>query len=168
MKKAWDYGRCVAIMASEIELLKKIASVQESVRQAVLAKEWADFDWKIAEINDLGGEIALLDAERDALFAGLAESRGVKKEEPPAFYTLARLLGEAEQRELCGLYRAVKMETFKIRVFNETFLNYLRESTAMAAACLEAFFPARSGKLYTRKGGQVKGDLKSMVLNRHI
>ncbi|MDR1862948.1 MAG: hypothetical protein LBQ67_03400, partial [Treponema sp.] len=168
MKKVWDYAGCVTVMGQEIGLLKKIASVQESVRKAVLAREWADFDGKIAEVNLLGEEFALLDAERDALFSALAESLGLKKTEAPAFYTLAAHLSEAEQRELCGLYRAVKMETLKIQVFNETFLNYLRESTAMAAACLEALFPARSGKLYTRKGGQVKGDLKSMVLNRHI
>jgi hypothetical protein len=168
MEKAWDYTRCVMVMKQEIELLKKIAAVQDSVRQAVLAREWADFEWKTAEVNLLGEEFALLDAERDALFSGLAESRGLKDGEIPAFYTLAAFLPEAWQRELRGLYRTMKMETLKMRVFNEAFINYLHESRTMAAASLDALFPARGGKLYTRKGGRINGDLKSMVLNRHV
>jgi hypothetical protein len=168
MEKAWNYTRCVTVMNQEIELLKKIAEVQDSVRQAVLAREWADFDWKTAEVNTLGEEFSLLDAERDALFLALAESLGRKGEENPAFYTLAALLPPARQRELWGLYRALKMETLKIRVFNESFINYLHESRTLAAAYMEALFPARGGKLYTRKGGQINGDLKSMVLNRHM
>jgi hypothetical protein len=168
MEKAWDYTRCVTVMTREIELLKKIAAVQESVRQAVLAREWADFDWKIAEVNTLGEEFAGLDAERDALFSGLAERLKPGTGEAPAFYALAALLPEARQRELCGLYRALKMEALRMRVFNETFTNYLHEYRTMAAAYLEALFPARGAKLYTRKGGRIDGDLKSMVLNRHV
>jgi hypothetical protein len=168
MEKVWDYTRCVTVMTQEIELLKKIAMVQDSVRQAVLAREWADFDWKIAEINMLGEEFALLDAERDALFSGLAERLETRTEEAPAFYALAALLPGAQQRELWRLYRTVKMEALKMRVFNESFINYLHESKTMAAAYLEALFPARGGKLYTRKGGRINGDLKSMVLNRHV
>jgi hypothetical protein len=168
MENTWDYTRCVKVMKEEVELLKKIASVQDSVRKAVLDKEWADFDWKIAEVNMLGEEFARLDAERDALFAGLAERLETKNGEPPAFYALAALLPPAQQRELWGLYRAMKMETLKMRVFNESFVNYLHESRTMAAAYLEAIFPARGGKLYTRKGSRINGDLKSMVLNRHV
>jgi hypothetical protein len=155
-------------MKQEIEILKKIAALQDSVRQAVMAREWADFDWKIAEVNLLGGEFAVLDTERDALFSGLAESRGEGTGETPAFYALAALLPEARQRELRELYRIIKMEAFKMRVFNETFIHYLNESRTLAAAYLDALFPARGGKLYTRKGGRINGDLKSMVLNRHV
>jgi hypothetical protein len=155
-------------MTQEIELLKKIATVQETVRQAVLAREWTDFDWKIAQVNMLGEEFALLDAERDALFSGLAGRLETGAGEAPAFYALAALLPKDQQRELCGLYRAIKMETLKMRVFNETLINYLHESRTMAAAYLEALFPARGGKLYTRKGDRINGDLKSMVLNRRV
>jgi hypothetical protein len=154
-------------MTREIEVLKKITTVQESVRQAVLSREWADFDWKIAQVNTLGEEFVLLDAERDALFSGLAERLETKREAMPAFYTLAGLLPEARRRELCGLYRTLKTEVLKMQFFNETFTNYLHESRIMAAAYLEALFPARGAKLYTRKGGRTNGDLKSMVLNRH-
>jgi hypothetical protein len=77
-------------------------------------------------------------------------------------------LPEEERRELSGLYRTLKMETIKTRAMNEAFLNYLSEAKTMAAAYLEAVFPARGGKLYTRKGGEASKDLKSIVFNRHI
>jgi hypothetical protein len=160
-------------MNQEIALLAKAAAVQDSVRKAVLAREWTDFDWKMAEISQIGGEFSLLEEERAGLFSALApraggESLSGEKTESPPFYELACGLPQVQRRELSLLYRTLKMETLKMRVFNESFLGYLLESKTMAAAYLEAVFPARGGKLYTRKGSQVKGDLKSMVLNRHI
>jgi hypothetical protein len=155
-------------MNQEIELLRKAVSVQDSVRQAVLAREWTDFDWKTAEINQLGTEFGLLEEERAGLFSALAESLLGENSGTPEFYALAARLPETQQRELSALYRTLKTETLKMRALNESFLAYLMEAKNMAAAYLEAVFPARGGKLYTRKGGKLKGDLKSMVLNRHV
>jgi hypothetical protein len=60
------------------------------------------------------------------------------------------------------------METIKTRAMNEVFLNSLNEAKTMAAAYLEAVFPARGGKLYTRKGAEASKDLKSMVFNHQL
>ncbi|AEF80885.1 hypothetical protein [Leadbettera azotonutricia] len=167
MKKQWDYGRCVSVLGQEIALFKKISAVQDSVRQAVLAREWADFDWKMAEINQLGMEFSSLEQERAGLFACLIGEKAQNQEET-AFYALVARLPEDERRELSGLYRTLKMEAIKTRAMNEAFLNYLGEAKTMAAAYLEAVYPARGGKLYTSKGAEASKDLKSMVFNRHI
>jgi hypothetical protein len=172
MEKNWDYRRCVEILEAELAKLQKIEAVQASVRQAVLNREWADFDWKIAEINQLGMEFAELDAERAELFADLrrrapAAGAGLS-DSPPPFYTLSARLPADQRRELSSLYRAIKMETLKIKTLNDSFLNYLLEAKNTAAAYLDAVFPARGGKLYTRKGAQSGRDLKSMVINSHI
>ncbi|MDR1566124.1 MAG: hypothetical protein LBS48_02430 [Treponema sp.] len=167
MNTVWDYKRCIQVFSQELALLRKISSVQDSVRHAVLAREWTDFDWKMAEINQLGMEFGVLEQERAGLFAALAgETAG--NSGPAPFYTLASRLPEEERRPLSDLFRTIKMETIRMRAVNESFLNYLREAKTMAAAYLEALFPARGGKLYTRKGGQAAQDLKSMVFNRHI
>ena len=60
------------------------------------------------------------------------------------------------------------METLKMRALNETFMAYLSEAKTMAAAFLEAVYPARGGKLYTRKGRRVSQDLRSMVFNNRF
>jgi hypothetical protein len=177
MEKNWDYRRCVEILEAELAKLQKIEAVQASVRRAVLNHEWADFDWKIAEINQLGREFAELDAERTALFADLQRREalpgaGLSAAGPsartPPFYTLSARLPADQRRELSSLYRAIKMETLKSKTLNDSFLNYLLEAKNTAAAYLDAVFPARGGKLYTRKGAQSGRDLKSMVINSHI
>jgi len=66
------------------------------------------------------------------------------------------------------MYRDIKMETLKIRALNETFLSYLNEAKNLATAYLEAVCPARGGKLYTRKGGRVTQDLRSIVINNRF
>ena len=173
MEMEWDYNHCVSIFKQEISLIKKIALVQDSVRQAVMAREWTDFDWKMAEINQLGQDFTLLESERTEIFDVLRKKypstfsdKGL--ESGPSFHVLAVQLPPEECRELSRLYRELKMETLKMRVMNETFLGYLNEVKTIAGAWLEAVFPSQGGKLYTRKGREASGDLRSMVFNHRM
>ena len=159
MKEAWNFDRCVSVLTGEIELLKKISAAQDKVRQAIMNREWADFDEKTAEVTRMGGEFALLEDERIRLFSGLGDA---------PFDALIMGLPTEQSRELSRLYRELKMETLKMQALNETLLTYLNEAKTLAAAYLEAACPARGGKLYTRKGRRVSQDLRSMVLNNHF
>jgi hypothetical protein len=170
---AWDYSSCVSVFNREIELLKKIFTVEESVHQAVMAREWADFEWRIAEINQLSEDFNLLEAQRVEVLASLEEKNSIDTETKPqsehSFYALAAAnLTPEECREISRLYRELKMETLKVKTLNETFMSYVDELRAMTTAWLEAIFPVKGGKLYTRKGLQATRDLRSIMLNQHI
>jgi hypothetical protein len=154
MKESLDYKRCVSVLNGEIEILRKISAVQNKVRQAVINREWADFDTHDQELNRLGGEFAHLEDERALLFPA----------ETP-FYDAILKFPVEKRVELSRLYRELKTETLKMRAINETFLVYLNEAKNLAAAYLEAVCPARGGKLYTRKGHKVSQDLRSIVIN---
>jgi len=156
MNKALNFGDCVSVLSGEIDLLKKISVLQGKVRQAVIRRDWADFDGKIQEMNQFGTEFAGLEGERERLFPAT---------EGKPFNTVITDLPLEESRELSRLYRELKMETLKMRALNETFLAYLNEAKALAAAYIETVCPARGGKLYTRKGSKASQDLKSIVLN---
>jgi hypothetical protein len=156
MKEAWNFDRCVSVLSGEIGLLKEIFDLQSKVKQAVLSRDWTDFDGKIQDLNRLGTEFAGLEGERERLFSTFGET---------PFYAAISALPAEESRELSYLYRELKMETLKMRALNETFLAYLNESKALAAAYIETVCPARGGKLYTRKGRRVSQDLKSMIFN---
>ena len=158
MEETWDYGHCVAVLTGEIELLKKISSAQDKVRQAVMKREWSDFDENTQEVNSLGNEFACLEEERARLFSA---------EEKP-FYASIMGLPTEERRELSRLYRELKMETLKMRTVNETFLAYLNEAKSLATAYLEAVCPTEDGKLYTRKGRKANRDLRSIVFNNRF
>ena len=181
MVQAWSFEKCVAVLSGEIEILRKISSAQVVVRQAVISKEWAEFEEKTAEVNLLGEQFAQLEEDRIQLFFALncllgakhpaAEYSGtedVDSAEALPFYTLIMRLPSEQSRELSLLYRELKMETLKMKALNESLLTYVNEAKAMAAAYLEAICPARGGKLYTRKGRMVSQDLKSMVFNNQL
>jgi hypothetical protein len=143
----------------------KIFAAQNMVRQAVMNREWTDFDDKTAEVNKMSEEFAKLELERAKVFFTFS---GAMNTEDKPFYALISVLPLEESRELARLYRELKMETLKMRAMNETFLAYLNEAKTMAAAYLEAVCPARGGKLYTRKGQKVSQDLKSIVFNNRF
>ena len=154
-----NFESCAQVLSGEIDLLKKISALQGKVRQAVMSRDWTDFDVKIQELNQFGTEFAGLEAERVGLFPA---------DEGKPFYAAIADLPADESRELSRLYRDLKMETLKMRALNETFLAYLNEAKALAAAYIETICPARGGKLYTRKGRRVSQDLKSLILNNSL
>ena len=169
MNAAWNFGNCVTVLNGEIGLLKRISASQDRVRQAVMKREWADFDEKTAEVNSLSEEFALLEYQRDILFSALADGTGKTKDiEEQPFYVSIMTLPVDERRELSRLYRELKMETLKMKALNETFLAYVIEAKNLAAAYLEAVCPARGGKMYTRKGRKASQDLRSIVFNNRF
>jgi len=178
MNGNWDYIHCISVLKSEITLIKGISAIQDKVRQAVINREWTEFDEKMQEINNLSKEFTLLEDERLELFSSLAiSSTGYTKnevseelwdaEEKP-FYTLIMDLPSEARHELSYLYRELKMEVFKMRALNETFLAYLDEAKTLASAYIEAVCPARGGKLYTKRGRKVSQDLRSIVFNNRF
>ena len=156
MNEKLNFGGCAEVLTGEIDLLKKISALQCKVRQAVIRRDWTDFDEKIQEMDQFGTEFAGLEGERERLFPAI---------EGKPFNAVITDLPLEESRELSRLYRELKMETLKMRALNATFLAYLNEAKALAAAYIETVCPARGGKLYTRKGRRVSQDLKSIVFN---
>jgi hypothetical protein len=159
------------ILQREIEILGGISSMQELVRKAALNREWMDFESLLEKIRERGDEFEALEAERTGLFADLTPERD-RGEDPCKegatvnFYALISRFPEDQQKELRELYRKLKLETLKIRTANDALLRYLNEGRSVIAAFLEAAFPDRKGRLYSRKGKQVRADMRSMVLNR--
>ena len=166
----WDFDKCVSVLTEETVLLQKISMVHNSVHNAVMNREWTDFEWKIAEITQLGEEFTLLENERISIFTGLREKYNINMipDSENSFYAMAARLPENQCRILSGLYRELRMETLKLRARNETFTNYLNEVKTVTAAWLEAIFPVQGGKLYTQKGRQAAAEMHSIVLNHRI
>jgi hypothetical protein len=169
MKETWNFTHCVSTLTNEIGLLREISALQDKVWQAVMNREWTGFDEMIRELNRLGGEFTVLEDERARLFLALTNgSRAYQSIEEKPFYASILNLPAEERLELSDLYRKLKMESFRMRALNETFLAYLSEAKTLAAAYIEAVCPARGGKLYTRKGRRVSQDLRSIAFNNHF
>jgi hypothetical protein len=54
----------------------------------------------------------------------------------------------------------------RIRLENDSLLDYLAERRALVEEFLEADCPDRKGKRYARNGAQVPADMRSVVLNQ--
>jgi len=163
MNEVWNFDRCVTVFSMEIELIKKIYKAQNHVRSTVLDMELSSLDEKTGEVKRLSEEFAVLEEERVVLFKAL--SNNSENSGNNAFYALISGLSLSEQRELSRLYRDLKMETLKMKALNDNFLAFLNEARVMANAYIEAVYPARGGKLYSKDGKPVSQDLKSMVVN---
>ena len=171
MNNIWDFDQCVLLFNRQISLLKRMCHIQDSVRKAVVAREWADFNWKTAELNLLGEEFNNLEAERILLIDALKEKFGnyIKIDDfTPSFYTIITILPQEQSRELSSLFRELKMETLRLKSQNEIFSSYLNEIKTVASACMEAMFPVQGGKLYTREGQEAGSGQRSVVLSQHI
>jgi hypothetical protein len=70
--------------------------------------------------------------------------------------------------ELGAIYRSLKLEALKLRLANESLLEYLNEIRTTMAGFFEIAFPEMGGKLYTRHGIPVSRDMRSIVLNQSM
>jgi hypothetical protein len=159
------YTECVLVLKQELELLERIQALQVQVKNAVIHREWADFEDLFGSLAVIGDEFETLDLERVKIFAGFAQNLGFKSE-GARFYSYAARLPEAERRELSELYRRIKIQTLETRLGNESLTEYLGEIQTVVSGFLEAVFPDRRGKIYTRRGTQVAPDMRSLVLNQ--
>jgi hypothetical protein len=167
MTTSQNYAECAAALGREIELLDRISALQAQVRSAIINREWTDFEGHFESLAAVGAEFEALDLERARAFARLAGELGLD-DEGAAFYSCAARLPDPERQELSELYRRLKMRTLELRLASESLAKYLGEIQSMVSGFLEAVFPDRKGKIYTRQGTQVSPDMRSMVLNQSL
>jgi hypothetical protein len=167
MAASQSYTECVLLLEREIELLEKIAALQIQVKNAISNREWADFEGRFESLAAIGDEFETLDLERAQAFARLAREAGIG-DEGASFYRCVARLPQAERRELSELYRRIKMRTVELRLANDSLAKYLGEIQAVVSGFLEAVFPDRKGKIYTRQGTQAAPDMLGMALNRSL
>jgi hypothetical protein len=161
------YAEGTLILRQEIELLEKIRILQDQVKNAIINREWTDFEHYMGSLAAIGDEFEALDLERKTLFTGFAKKLGFNNE-GVGFYSFAARLPETQRRELSELYRRIKIQTMGVRFANDSLTDYLNETQAVVSGFLEALFPDRKGKIYTRQGTQASPDMRSMVLNQSL
>ncbi|HCC37632.1 MAG TPA: hypothetical protein DEQ14_08445 [Treponema sp.] len=150
-------------------MVAKAAALQKLIQSAVLKREWTDFETLLNRLNEVSAEMAVLEKDREALFAGFlpvpVELAGGDK---GRFYTLCMRFTPEQRREIGEIYRSLKLEAIRVRLANEALLEYITEVRATMAGFFELAFPDRSGKIYTPRGTPVSHDMRSMVLNRRM
>lgn len=204
--------KSLELMQIQTELMDQIASVQDSIKNAVTNRQWDDFEILIESMRDYSARFEELDAERAKLFAqmtaepmapdtlaavsdAIAEpmapdmtASGVRHvveqtapdtatvtepiapntARPPEarLYAFASRLPETERRQFTDLYRGLRLRAMKLRAASDSLLLYLNEAKTTVDGFVNAAFPERKSKLYSRRGTQIATDMRCMVLNR--
>lgn len=162
---------CAAMLIKEIEVLEKIAPLQNRLRELVIGRKWVEFEVLLETIAAMSAGFQTLEAERAELFKqfaaeilGLAEAEGSGNEQS-RFYAVAARLPEPERGQITGLYRRLKMEVIAIKLANDNLTSYIKETKTAISGLLERAYPDRKGKIYSRNGAAREADMKSVLLN---
>ena len=156
------FEKCREILLQESDLVQRIARLQEVVWEAVVNRDWTDFEGHFSELGRLGEEFTALEAEREGFFAEINGKPG----DILGFYAFASQLPPDQRGEITEIYRNLKLEALKIQVSGDTLMGFIAGARTTLAGFFEIAFPDRGGKLYTPHGIPVSHDMRSMVLNR--
>jgi len=156
------FEMCRDILLKESELVQKIAGLQNLVWEAVIKRDWADFEGYFSELGKIGEEFSALEAERERFFAEFQGESG----ESSGFYALAARFPDNERAEITEIYRNLKLETMRVQMMGETLMGYIADARATITGFFEIAFPGRGGRIYTPYGVPVSHDMRSMVLNQ--
>ncbi|AEJ19260.1 flagellar export chaperone FlgN [Gracilinema caldarium] len=156
---------CIALLQKEIALLERLAFAQDVVSQAVCSRDWTDIDALFKRLDEYNKEFDALEKDRSQLFIELSQALGFDQEKP-GFYVLATRLDPENRRQMTDLYRRLKLDVLKIRLSNDTLQHYIATNRAVISEFLQAAFPDRKGKLYSRHGREIHAEMRSIVLDR--
>jgi len=167
------YEKCRDILLSECELVQNAAYMQEKIRLAVMNKEWTVFEDHLSAMNDIECKLENLENEREQLFTvfeALVHEKSFSDnlDAKGRFYKLVSILPDDQRNELTSIYRSLKVEAIKLRMSNETLMNYLAGIKSTLTDFFDLAFPERAGKVYTNQGTRLSHDMRSMVLNRRF
>jgi len=158
---------CISILQKEIALLERLGAAQEVVSQAVFSRDWTDMDALFKRLDEYGTEFEELEKERMGLLSELSTILGFE-EEKPGFYALTTRLDPELRRQMTDLYRRLKLDVLKIRISNENLNQYITSNRSVISEFLQAAFPDRKGKLYSRHGREIHSEMRSIVLDRSL
>jgi hypothetical protein len=139
------------------EILQKICTVQLKVRKAAFERRWTDFTAAQDEVAALGEQLNALETQRKAL-PGMAEG----------FYASVHGLEAEKRAPLTALFREVKSLAARVRIENETMKQYVDGQMRLVTLFLEAAFPERRGKFYSRTGQAKECITGGVVLDRVV
>ncbi|GMO46902.1 MAG: hypothetical protein Ta2B_28670 [Termitinemataceae bacterium] len=172
-----EYERCGEILNGHLEMLAKIAATQILVREAVMAKDWIEFNIHIEAIDSFSAEIKQFEKQRLELFEDEAEEddmgapierRAVSFRSVPSFYTYVMRFSNSERAVLTETYRKLKMEVAKVQCENNALSSYLQDAQIFIAGIIQEAFPARRSKIYGKNGAVRNADMRSMVINAQL
>ena len=175
-----SYEKCREILIKECELIQNAQTAQGKLRQAVTNREWTDFEVNFKAINTIEEQLEVLEKEREAVLDSFVASCNEvsnaygqmtgtgMKDSKGRFYAMACLLPQEQRNELTAIYRGLKLESLKLRLANDDFMNYLAGIKATLTEFFSLAFPDRGGKMYTPTGTHFSHDMRSMVLNHRF
>ncbi|MDR2398591.1 MAG: flagellar export chaperone FlgN [Spirochaetaceae bacterium] len=147
----------IRILQEQNEVLERLAGIHESLRKAVMNREWTDFEALLASLHQYSDHFEALEAERSRLMGDIAT----------VYRSVARL-PEEERSLITGMYRNLKRQILAIRMANESLATYLNEANIMVKSFLEAACPERKTRFYSRWGTQVAAEPRSMMVNHSL
>ena len=171
-----NYEKCREILLKEFELVQNAAVIQKTIQDAVAGREWIDFEDHFKAMKAVESEFMVLEEERVNLFIEFetAQKRPRRNVSPDLddtrgrFYAMTADLPPDQRNDLTTIYRSLKFEVLKLRMANETFMNYLGGVKASLTEFFALAFPDRGGKIYTNQGTHLSHDMRSMVLNQRF
>ena len=149
------YEQCRGILLKESDLVQRIAVLQKLIQDAVESRQWAGFDGYFNDLNEMMEEFAVLENERERVFAGVT-----------GFYTIISGLPPDQRAEISEIYRSLKLEALRVQAAGDALMSYITSAKETMAGFFSIAFPDRSGKIYTPYGVPVSHDMRSMVLDQ--
>ena len=166
-----EFEKCRDILLQETALVRRIACLQERIKESVINRDWTDFENYFSVLAEIGDEFLVLENDREQLFYTDCPLKGTARTEDRGghkgrFYAFAVRFPDERRNELTEIYRNLKLETLKVQTTGEALTVFFAGAQAALAGLLEIAFPERGGKIYTPRGRPVAHDMRSMVLNR--
>ncbi len=146
-------------LKKQSELVSKICTLQKSVYNHVIERDWLESEKALRKVNKLSNDFMELDKN---LY------RMIKIQAPKNldFFECTKTFPKEEKEKLNSLYKDLKKKLLESKIENDSLSNYVKHAQSLVQGMVDIISDERTGKCYTPSGKKVSADLSNLVLDK--
>ncbi|HUV09326.1 MAG TPA: flagellar export chaperone FlgN [Spirochaetia bacterium] len=153
-------------MKEEIHLFHRMVSLEEELNSRVKMRDWLHLEGTLDTMKKLTARIEEQEEMRNEAYHRLKEELGLDREDSFAA-VLAKTSGE-ERRSLSSLHNEIKCCLFTVKGLSNGLVYYFASMYESIDQVLSEIFPHRKGKIYSKKGDNIKNNEDPIVINQTL
>jgi hypothetical protein len=153
-----DAQNLLEIIKTQSTLLDTIIESQKKIREAIIAKSWAQLETDLPVLDGLSQKFAALAAQQKTL---CGPDQGVKAD----FYRIVANFPQEYRPQLFDAFTTLRHKLFISKIENKGMDDYLRTTRDFLQGVFDSVVPTRKNKVYSNTGALVNTAPESLVLN---
>ncbi len=150
------------IMKEQAALVDRIYAEQQHMRSGVSERSWENVENARYRLDGLTAEFSRLEKARGVRVLSLSGTSGGN------LYEVTRLFSPELKAAVHETYRELRKKLLLSKIENDALNTYIGTAKKFLCEVFDTVLPQRRGRIYSKRGGMVRQEPESLVIDRSL